>query len=205
MEKRINKIIIIFLVSDFFLHSGWGLIAPIFAIFLTEQIRGGSLEMIGFIAATYWMTKSIAQPFIANALDIEKGEKDDFYVLLFGMCVANLIPLGYFFSSELWHIFLLEFIRGIAMACVVPAWLGLFTKNIKRDWHAFSWSLHSTTIGLGIAFSAAFGGIIASFLGFRAIFILIFILGTISTSILFHVRNKIISKKGFELPPISPL
>jgi len=94
----INRVIRILITSDFFLQAGWGLSGPIFAIFLTKQIQGGNLEMVGFVAATYWVTKSIVQPFLARWLDKNHGEKDDFIFLLFGMYVANLIPLGYIFS-----------------------------------------------------------------------------------------------------------
>ena len=132
MPNPINKVIKILITSDFLLQSGWGLIGPIFAIFLTRQIQGGDLKMVGFIAATYWLTKSIIQPFIAHRLDRDHGEKDDFNFLVIGIYVANLIPLGYIFSSQPWHIFTLEFIRGISMACVVPTWSAIFTRHINK-------------------------------------------------------------------------
>ena len=134
MKIGINKVIRTLILSDFLLQSGWGLIGPIFAIFITQQIRGGSLAAIGFIAATFWFTKSAVQPFIAHFLDMKEGEKDDLDFLIRGMYVANLIPLGYFFSTQLWHIFLLEFIRGLAMACVVPTWSAIFTRHIDKGW-----------------------------------------------------------------------
>ncbi len=194
----INKVIKTLIFSDFFLHSGWGLIGPIFAIFITTQIKGGSLVIVGFIAATYWMIKSIAQPFIAHFLDITKGEKDDFKFLIYGMYIANLVPLGYFFASEIWHIFLLEIIRGLAMACVVPSWFGIFTRHIDKGWEAFSWSLQSTAIGFAAAFAAAFGGIIASFLGFKSVFILVSFFGLTSASFLFLIQKNLFSKDHFK-------
>ena len=144
---KINKVIRILISSDFLLQSGWGLIGPIFAIFLTNQIKGGSLEVVGFATAVYWITKSIIQPFIANYLDRNHGEKDDFIFLVFGMYIANLIPLGYVFSSQPWHIYTFEFIRALAMACVVPTWYAIFTRHIDKDREAFSWSIESTGIG----------------------------------------------------------
>lgn len=35
----LNKVIRILIASDFLLQSGWGLVGPIFAIFLTQQIE----------------------------------------------------------------------------------------------------------------------------------------------------------------------
>jgi len=206
MKIGLNKVIRILITSDFFLQSGWGLIGPIFAIFLTRQIQGGSLETVGFIAATYWLIKSIAQPFIARFLDVKKGEKDDFNFLVTGMYIANLIPLGYLFSTQIWHIFILEFIRGLAMACVVPSWAAIFTRHIDRGWEAFSWGIESTSIGLAAAFAAAFGGVLASILGFKIVFILVTILGLISSSVLFLIRNQIFPRDKFAslVPPSKP-
>lgn len=194
----INKVIKLLIASDFLLHNGWGLIGPIFAIFITQQIQGGSLVAVGFIAATYWLVKSIAQPFIAHFLDITKGEKDDFKFLIYGMFLANLVPLGYIFTTQLWHIFLLEIIRGLAMACVVPSWLGIFTRHIDKGWEAFSWSLQSTSIGFAAAFAAAFGGIIATFLGFKVVFLLVGFFGLASSLVLLLIRNQLFTKDHFK-------
>jgi predicted MFS family arabinose efflux permease len=199
----INRVIRILITSDFFLQAGWGLSGPIFAIFLTKQIQGGSLEMVGFVAATYWITKSIVQPFLAKWFDKNHGEKDDFIFLVSGMYIANLIPLGYIFSSQPWHIFILEFIRGLAMACVVPTWSGIFTRHIDKNREAFSWSLESTGIGFAAGFAGAFGGFLASTLGFSAVFVLVSVFGLLSSSTLLLIRKQIFQKDGFapRLPP----
>lgn len=198
-----NKVIKVLVFSDFLLQSGWGLVGPIFAIFITRHIAGGSVVMVGFIAATYWLTKSIIQPFIAYYFDLKKGEKDDFRFLIGGMFTANLIPIGYLFSSQIEHIFLLEFIRGLAMACVIPSWSGIFTRHIDKGWEAFSWSIESTAIGFAFGFAAAFGGVLASVLGFKAIFILISVFGLASSFLLLLIRHQVFPKDGFapKIPP----
>jgi MFS family permease len=199
----LNKVIRTLITSDFLLQSGWGLIGPIFAIFLTKQIQGSSVAMVGFIAATYWITKSIVQPFIAHFLDVKRGERDDLRFLVSGMYIANLIPLGYVFSTQPWHIFTLEFIRGLSMACVVPSWSAIFTRHIDQGWEAFSWSIESTAIGFAAAFAAAFGGVLATILGFRTVFVLVSIFGLISSSVLLLIRNQIFPKDHFapRVPP----
>ena len=199
----LNKVIRTLITSDFLLQSGWGLIGPIFAIFLTKQIQGGSVAMVGFIAATYWLTKSIVQPFIAHFFDVKQGERDDLRFLVSGMYITNLIPLGYVFSTQPWHIFLLEFIRGLSMACVVPSWSAIFTRHIDKGWEAFSWSIESTAIGFAAAFAAAFGGVLATILGFRTVFVLVSIFGLISSSVLLLIRHQIFPKDHFapRVPP----
>lgn len=194
----INKVIKILIASDFLLQSGWGLIGPIFAIFLTQQIEGGTIATVGFAAAAYWLTKSIVQPFIAHAFDKRSGEKDDFIFMVAGIYVANLIPLGYLFSTQVWQIILLEAIRGLALACFVPTWYAIFTRHIDKGWEAFSWSIDSTAIGFAAAFSAAFGGILATMLGFKALFLLVTFFGLLASSTLLLIRKHIFSSDHFD-------
>ena len=203
MNLGINRVIKTLIASDFLLQSGWGLVGPIFAVFIIRNIEGGNLAMVGFAAATYWIIKSILQPFIAYFFDLKKGEKDDFKFLIVGMYIANLIPLGYLFSSQIWHIFLLESIRGLAMACVVPSWAGIFTRHINKGWEAFSWSIESTGVGFALGFAAAFGGIMATILGFKTVFVLVSLFGLIASSVLLLIRNQIFPRDHF-IPKVPP-
>lgn len=199
----LNKVIRTLIASDILLQSGWGLIGPIFAIFITGQIQGGNITLVGFVAATYWITKSIVQPFIASYLDRNHGEKDDFQFLVMGMYVANLVPLGYIFSTQPWHIFTLEAVRAMAMACVVPTWSAIFTRHIDKRREAFSWSLESTGIGFAAAFAGAAGGILAATVGFKAVFVLVSLFGLMSSSLLFFIRHQMFQKNHFapRVPP----
>lgn len=203
MKIGINKVIRILISSDILLQSGWGLIGPIFAIFLTRQIHGGNVAMVGFVAATYWVTKSLLQPFIAHRLDKNHGEIDDISFLIAGMYIANLVPLGYIFSSQPWHIFVLEFIRGLAMACVVPTWSGIFTRHIDKGREAFSWSLESTGLGFAAGISGAFGGILALAIGFRSVFVLVSIFGLLASTLLLLIRRHLFAKDHFK-PGVPP-
>jgi MFS family permease len=200
---KINKVIKILIASDFILQAGWGLIGPIFALFITNNIEGGSIAVVGFAAATYWLTKSVVQLFIGRLIDFKEGERDDFIFLIFGMIIANLVPLGYLFSTEIIHIFILEFIRGLAMACVIPSWFGIFTRHINRGSEAFSWSLESTGIGISFGLAAAFGGALAVILGFKALFISVSVFGLISSLILLLIRPHILLTKKF-VPKVPP-
>jgi len=193
--SALNRVIKTLIFSDFLIHSGWGLIGPIFAIFITEQIQGGSLVTVGFIAATYWFSKSAVQSFIAHFLDVKKGEGDDFKFLIYGLFLANLVPLAYIFSTQLWHVFLLEIIRGVCWACAGPSWLGIFTRHIDEGWEAFSWSIESTGVGFAAAFAAAFGGILAGILGFKAVFFLVGVFGLTASFFLFLIRNQLFLAK----------
>ena len=41
-----------------FVNSGFSIFGPVFAVFVTKQISGGSLEVIGFATAIFQIFKS---------------------------------------------------------------------------------------------------------------------------------------------------
>ncbi len=168
-----SKIVVSLMASDFLLQSGWGFVGPVFALFLSQRIEGVSIGMVGLAAGVYWITKSTAQPFIARAMDLIKGDKDDMNFLILGLVCMSFLSLGYIFATTIYHIFIIEFFRGLAQAFIVPAWLGMFTHYMDKDWRSFTWAIHSTSVGYALGFTAVFGGVIADRMGFQAVFLLV--------------------------------
>ncbi len=201
---KINKVIKTLIVSDFLLQIGWGFVGPIFAVFLTRQIQGGDLKLIGFVASAYWIAKSIIQPFLAHQLDKNHGEWDDFIFLILGMYLSSIIPFGYIFATQPWHILSLECLRGLAMACVIPSWYALFTRHVDKGREAFSWSIESTGIGIAAASSGALGGILAAAFGFKFVFLLLGVFGLISSTVLLFIKPHIFTSDHFvfKVPPM---
>ena len=51
IKLKVNKIIKFLLISDLIFWTGWGLISPIFAVFIIEKIHGGDALVVGVTAA----------------------------------------------------------------------------------------------------------------------------------------------------------
>ncbi|KKT34081.1 MAG: hypothetical protein UW21_C0004G0001, partial [Candidatus Woesebacteria bacterium GW2011_GWB1_44_11b] len=50
---RGNKIVQVFTVSDLLILSGLGLTSPVFAVFITQQIIGGDVFVVGLASSIY--------------------------------------------------------------------------------------------------------------------------------------------------------
>ncbi len=195
-----NRLIVKIIIANFFIQAGWGLIAPIFAIFVTAQIKGGSLELVGIAVGIHWIVKSVIQPFLAYRMDVVKGEQDDMKFLLKGTAIATIVPLMYLFASEIWHVILLEAIRGVGLAMVIPTLSGILTRHVDKDWEVYTWSLQSTGVGLAAGFSAIFGGVVAALLGFKAVFIAVALINAVSMAITYFTIKTDPWLKGVEEP-----
>jgi len=194
MSKKINKFIKILISTDFILSSSWGLISPIFAIFLIEGIIDNPIEaakVAGFSSLIYWVLKSILQIPISNYLDKNHGEVDDFYFLMTGVCLTSFVPFGFAFSSLVWHIYTLEALHAIGMAMVIPSRSAMFTRHIDKGQEAYEWAINSTCLGIGAGITGAVGGVIASVYSFRIVFILTGIFSFLSAFAVFLIKNEV--------------
>lgn len=207
---RINKVIKTLIISDFFLLSSFGLASPILAVFVTQQIRGGDLKVVGFASTIYLFVRALFQLFFARAIDKKTSEKYDFAFMLVGSILLAVAPLGYIFSYEPWHIYALEALNGLGFAMSLPCWYAIFTRHIDRGNEGLEWSTSDTSIALGQALAASVGGLLAEKYGFSPIFLLMSILSVIGASILIFIyrdlkSQKIVITKGTSEDFVRPL
>ena len=192
MFKNINFVVRLIVVTDFFYNAAFSSFAPVFAIFLTGQIAGGSAKVAGLAAATYWITKSIFQLPIARFLDRTDGEKDDFWAMFAGYFFSGFVPFGYIFATEAWHIYALQAFLGFMMAWAVPAWYAIFTRHVDKWRISFEWSLQSVfSVGLATSIATAAGGYVADAFGFKILFLAAGILSISASLILLGLRKNL--------------
>ena len=196
MFKKINRVIKVLISNYFILSSAWGLVTPIFAIFLLEDISGNPVEVAkiaGFASLIYWVLKSILQIPISSYLDKNHGERDDFYFLITGICLTSLVPFGFAFSFSVWHIYILEVLHATGMAMVIPSRGAMFTRHIDKGQEAYEWAMNSACLGLGAGIMGAIGGIMASIYSFRLIFILTGVFSFLSALVVFLIKDDVAS------------
>ncbi|MFH1602234.1 MAG: MFS transporter [Candidatus Shapirobacteria bacterium] len=194
---KANPIVRVLTISDIFLISSLGLLSPIFAVFLTENIKGGSLQVVGLASTIFLLTKSLAQIPLARIADCIRGEKDDFWMAFIGSLLTSLVPLLYLFASTAGQIYFIQFFYGLSQALTFPSWMAIFTRHIDRHKEGTQWGVYYTLIDLFSALSAGAGGFIAFRLGFRPLFVLIALLSFIGSFWLLLVKKQIDQKKSF--------
>jgi len=179
IKFSINRIVFFLIKADFWFFSALGLVAPVFAVFLTDQLKDGSIEVAGFAVAIYWIVKSIFEIPIAKFLDKHKGERDDLMFLVAGYLIVALIHFGYTQATLSWHIYILEFFYALAMALAMPGWSAIFTRHIDKGREGFDWSIEHVVYSVGTGITGALSGILVTNYGFNTIFIIAGIIATI--------------------------
>ncbi len=194
---KVGRIVKYLVLSDMFLLLGWGLIDPIFSVFIVQRIAGATLVTVGASAATYWILKSALQIPIANYLDRtagEKNEKRSFTALVGGLLLAGFSALAFSVIDRQWELFVLQSIHAAAFALYVPSWSSIFSRHLDHDRVSFDWSLDSTVAGIAAGVSGLVAGIIASLWGFVAVFIAGGVFSLFAAFVLISAPNLVLPK-----------
>lgn len=195
INLKISRFIKRFIIADTALFAGWGFVDPIFSIFLVREIAGASLVTVGIATAIYWILKSLLQVPIAMYLDKTDGERDDFYALIAALVVVGVGAVSFSLATRVWHVYLIQMIKAVGFAMYVASWPALFSRHLDKKHTSLDWSLDSTSVGIGIGITGFLSGVVATWLGYPAAFILAGIFSFLSAAILLSVPDIIFPRR----------
>lgn len=165
-----NKKLILLILSDVLILSSFGLIAPIFAIFIKDDLIGGSLITAGLATTIFFSVKSVLQLPLAWYIDKQRHKT---HLLVFGTFLIVSVPFIYIFAKSIITIFIAQVVYGVGAALAYPSWFSLFIKYIDKKHKGFEYAIWSTGVGIGTAIAAFLGAEIADLLGFNYLFFVV--------------------------------
>jgi len=183
---KINVIIRNFILADLALLAGWGLIEPVFAIFIVQRIEGATVVTVGIAAAIYWLVKSAVQVPVAVALDKNPSERDDYFVLISGLVLAGLTAFSFALIDQIWQLYLVKVIHAAAFALYIPSWYSLFANHLDKGHRSLEFSLDSTAIGIAAGVTGLLGSLLVKWFGFVVIFVIAAIMCFIAAAMIFY-------------------
>jgi MFS family permease len=193
----INNIIKYLILFDFVTVSSWGLISPIFAIFVTQQIINGSLKVVGFSSALYMVSFSLARLISAYTVDRKLNDKQRIILSTLGSILIGMTSLFYLFARLPFHVYLLQALNGAGFGLRYSPFMNLFTRYIDKGLESFEWGLNAVSVSLGQAATAALGGLLAEKYGFKVVFLLVGIFTLVGSLIPFVIYKNIPQNKSF--------
>lgn len=182
-----NKVLKNLVLSDLFILSSFGLVQPLFAVFIISSIRGATISAVGIAITIQLFTKAVFQIAIAKWADEERGNCRELYTLVAGSLMISFVPLGYAMANTLAHIYLTQFFYGLGQALSFPSWRVLFTRYTDHDHQGFEWGVYDTIVSLGVAASAALGGYLAEVYSFRWLFVVVATFSFVGSMFLIHI------------------
>ncbi len=185
-----NKTLKLLIISDIFVLSGFGLVSPILAIFIKDNLIGGTIMAAGIASAIFMITHALLQILFAYKFN----PKDRLWMLRFGTALFVLVPIGYILSTKIYHIYVVEFIYGVAAAFAYPSWSSFFTSNLEKGKRGFQYAIYSSSVSIGTAITAGIGAWVAEKIGFEWVFIITGLFALIGFFTLLNLEKKILRK-----------
>jgi len=171
--SSVNKIIRVLVLGDIMFFSAYGLINPIFAVFITNQVAGATIATAGFAVTISLLVRALLQMPIARYIDRRKGEKDDFIFMVAGSALISIVPFAYFFVSIPLHLYLAQAVLGVGGALANPGWFAIFTRHIDKNKEGTEWTFENVGVALAAAGTATIGGLLAQRFGFHNLFLIV--------------------------------
>ena len=191
MDIHLNKIIRYLIYSDLVFYTGWGLISPIFAIFILDSIKGGDAFVVGMAAAVHLIIRSVLR--VPFGIQVDRGsQRKAFRYMFIGLLIAAFVPAGYIFASNVWHIYALQAVLGVSLAMSTAGWTGIFAKHMDRGKESTEWGVDAVAVGLGPGIAGAIGGLTVSYFGFFWVFIAVTVAGFLGVLLLLFIRREIL-------------
>ncbi len=188
---KVNPIVRAFIVSEMFFWSGWNLINPIFAIFVTQNITGGSIEAAG-TAMTIYLISRIMVELVASKSFNQITDRTRYIISMIGIICIGFVYLSFSFTTSLISVFVIQVLMGIGFGIVSPAKLALFSEHLDKGKESTEWGLYDAVTLTGMALTATLGAFIAQKYGFNVLFVvsaIIIWLGALPFS-LFFINSK---------------
>ncbi len=186
----INKQLLLLILSDILILSSFGLIAPIFAVFIKDNLIGGSLITAGLATTIFLAVKSVVQLPLSWYIDNERHKTK---LLVLGTFLIIIVPFIYIFAKSVYMIFFAQVIYGFGAALAYPTWFSLFTKYMDKKHKGFEYAIWSTGVGVGTAVTAFIGAEVADLFGFKILFLAVGVfafLGFLLLIVLDHLEYK---------------
>lgn len=170
----------------------WGadmFVGVVFALYITENIPGGSAIHVGLVFGLYRIIRSFTAIPIGRFLDQHKGHIDEYYTLMFAGLITGLAYVALFFSSELWHVYLGMCFIAFGHALDIGSWKILFYGNVPAATRGEVIGVYETFMQIIYALAIIVAGFVGEIFGFEWTLLFAGFITLLSSAILVFVRT----------------
>lgn len=168
-QFRVNRLVKSFIASEVLVWSSWNCVMPVIAVFATNNIRGGDISIAATALSGHLMVRVAVELFIGKVLS-HLTESRKFLAVISGIMLVSLSYIGFAFTRSTTSFFVFYALSGLGLGIATPLKNSLFSTHLDRSKETMEWGLYDALVFMGMAASAAAGGVIAKTYGFSVIF-----------------------------------
>ncbi|MBI2596186.1 MFS transporter [Candidatus Daviesbacteria bacterium] len=169
--NTVNPFVKSFIISESFFWTSWSLFTPIFAIFATNKISGGNIEVAASTFSVYFVARIISE-LLTSKLSSKLGIREKISLVILGISLVSISYVGFAFTTTVFPLYIFWIICGWGFGIATPPKLSLFSTHLDRHKETVEWGA-TDSINLALmALSTMAGGFIANQYGFKPLFLL---------------------------------
>jgi len=182
MNKTISRLLIV----DSFIMTAFGLLGPIYAIFV-EKIGGNILDT-GIAFAIYSITLGVFSYFIGKLGD---RIKKDYHLLCIGLVITTAGFCGYLLVQNPMELMIVQFILGIGHAVYNPIFDSVFSAHLDTNKKSSEWADWESLNFIVTGVMSVLGAWLVFTFGFKTLFILMFLSSLFGLVLLKKLKRQI--------------
>lgn len=187
MFNFLNLNVKFFIIADGFYYAGYSVVNAFLSILITSKITGGRIDIVGFVIAYYMLIRAFSEiPLSKLTRKLNITAKRNIIAssyMLYGLLTA---VLG--FSTQIWHLFLIQTLAGLLDGLTYPIKWPIFTRILDKDREELEWGLEDIFSTLLPAIFTALAGVVSSSFGLESAFLLFGLLLFISGIIFLLIK-----------------
>lgn len=168
---QINGLVKTFITSEVLIWSAWNSAMSIIAIFAANKLEGGNVEVAATALSVHLIVRVGFELFISKVLSkVNEGRK--FLIIMLGIGLISVSFSGFALTNSVASFFLFYALAGVGLGIATPLKNSLFSTHLDKNKETSEWSIYDALVFVGMAASAAIGGVIAKTFGFRSLFLM---------------------------------
>lgn len=188
-DAHLRRNLLVLFAAGLFFWSALSSLLPTLPLYI--ESLGASKQQIGIVMACFAIGMLVFRPQVGILAD-RKGRK---IVLLIGMAVAAIAPLGYLLLKSLPSLMVIRAFHGISIAAFATAYTALVGDLAPEHRRGEVIGYMSLVNPLGLALGPALGGYLQATVGYTPLFISSATLGGLGLVCILPIVNPPIIKK----------
>jgi MFS family permease len=184
-QKNFNLALKILLATNALVLMAGAMLGPIYALFVSQV--GGSLMDAGIAGGIFALAAGLTT-LVSGKFSDEVKENE--LIIVAGYLIMALGYLLYFWVSSIWFLFAVQFIIGIGEAIYVPAFDAVYSTHLDRGKEGTQWGGWESMSYFTAAAGAFIGGALATWFGFKILFLIMAVLTLFSAVYIWHLDRK---------------
>ncbi len=182
-----NKAIKILLMTNSLVLISGAMIAPIYSIFVNKI--GGDLLDASLTSGIFSLIAGITT-FISGKFS--DSIKENELIIVIGYILTGVGFIFYIFVNSILSLFLVQIFIGFSQAFYNPAFDAVYSKHLNKHTVGKDWGAWESINYFSTAIGSAIGGLIAAYLGFQILFLLMSLLCFISALYIYFLPRNIL-------------